>query len=107
MNVMAALQSMSPQMQGVSAPGLESGLKVGDQNKTDNALFEQALGRLEQVDESQATANSLLADLAAGKNVDLHETFIALEQADIELRTMVSVRNRVVSAYEQVMNMAL
>jgi flagellar hook-basal body complex protein FliE len=32
---------------------------------------------------------------------------IALEEADIALRTMVSVRNKLVGAYEQVMNMAI
>ena len=46
----------------------------------------------------------MLKDLAAGKNVDLHGTMISLEKADISLRTMVSVRDKLISAYEQIMN---
>jgi flagellar hook-basal body complex protein FliE len=32
---------------------------------------------------------------------------IAMEEADITLRTMVTVRDKVVSAYQEIMNMAI
>lgn len=60
-----------------------------------------------QVETQHTQADSALADLAAGENVDLHGTMIELEKADIALRTMVSVRDRFISAYEQVMNMTV
>jgi len=56
------------------------------------------------VDKTQTTADGALKELASGENVDLHGTMIALEKADIALRTMVSVRDKLVSAYEQVMS---
>ncbi|MBX2801956.1 MAG: flagellar hook-basal body complex protein FliE [Myxococcales bacterium] len=52
-------------------------------------------------------ADDALAMLASGESVDLHGTMIALEKADIALRTMVSVRDKFISAYEQVMNMSV
>ena len=56
------------------------------------------------VDKTQVNADTALKELAGGENVDLHGTMIALEKADIALRTMVSVRDKLVSAYEQVMS---
>lgn len=62
---------------------------------------------VERVDAAQDFADGALTLLASGEQVDLHGTMIALEQAEISLRAMVSVRNRVVAAYESVMNMAI
>lgn len=62
---------------------------------------------IDGVSEQQASADSLLAELAAGERVDLHGTMIALEKAEISLRTMVSVRDKAIAAYEQIMNMAI
>jgi len=62
---------------------------------------------IERVDDAQQVGDEALRLLASGEQVDLHGTMVALEKADIALRTMVSVRNRVVAAYEQVMNMAI
>ena len=60
-----------------------------------------------KVNEAQQTADVALADLASGKNVDLHGSMMKLQQADISMRTMVSVRDKVVDAYQQIMNMSI
>jgi flagellar hook-basal body complex protein FliE len=62
---------------------------------------------MEGVDQSQHRADDKLAELAAGQTPDLHGTMIALQEADITLRTMVSVRDKVVDAYQQLMNMQI
>jgi len=62
---------------------------------------------LEGVEGAQSSAESALDLLASGEQVDLHGTMIELEKADIALRTMVSVRDKVIAAYEQVMNMTV
>lgn len=68
---------------------------------------EQVASAIENVNDAQQSGDSALKSLASGEDVDLHGVMVALEKADISLRTMVSVRNRVVAAYEQVMNMAI
>ena len=60
---------------------------------------------IRSVDQSQFRADDKLRDLASGKNVDIHGTMIAMEEADITLRTMTSVRDKVVDAYQKLMNM--
>jgi len=70
--------------------------------------FENVLkGALDNVNSLQENADTAVADLASGRNVDLHGTMIALEKADISLRTMASVREKFVRAYETIMNMAI
>ena len=62
---------------------------------------------IKHVNEVQGTSDDMIKGLASGQHVDLHGTMISLEQADISLRAMVSVRDKLVQAYEQVMNMTL
>lgn len=69
--------------------------------------FGSVLDAVEGVNQDQLKADDALASFAAGENVDLHGTFIALEKADISLRAMVSVRDRALAAYEQIMNMSI
>lgn len=59
------------------------------------------------VNRAQLDAKDAVSTLASGENVDLHGTMIRLEKAEISLRAMTSVRDRLIGAYEQVMNMAL
>jgi len=60
-----------------------------------------------KVDSAQHQSDDLLAKLASGESVDLHNTMISLQKADISMRTLVAVRDKVVSAYEQILNMSV
>lgn len=62
---------------------------------------------LRSVEDQHRSADSALSQLASAEQVDLHGTMIELEKADIALRTMVSVRDKFIAAYEQVMNMSV
>ena len=62
---------------------------------------------IEAVDDRQQMADDALQELGSGQNASLHGSMVALSEAEIALRTMVSVRDKVVSAYEQIMNMSI
>ena len=62
---------------------------------------------VQKVSDKQLAADDKLAMMASGKDVDIHTTMIAMQEADISIRTMVSVRDRVVEAYQQIMNMTV
>ena len=62
---------------------------------------------MKHVNEVQLQSDDMIKGLASGQHVDLHGTMIAMEKADISLRAMVSVRDKMLQAYEQVMNMTL
>jgi len=92
---------------GLSAQlGTQSATSIGQQAGAGGfaAHLDAAVGK---VDGAQHTADSALAELASGENVDLHGTMMKLQQADIAMRTMVSVRDKVVDAYQTIMNMTI
>jgi len=71
-------------------------------NSDFSAFLEQAI---EAVDQRQLNADAQIMNTATGENVDLHSQMIALEEANISLRTMASVRDKVVEAYQTLWNM--
>lgn len=68
---------------------------------------ERMAAAADRVERQEVAADSALEMLASGQHVDIPGTMIELEKADIALRTLVSVRDRLVGAYEQIMNMAI
>ena len=69
--------------------------------------FAQALqGALQQVSQVQESAQQMTQDFSAGdSNVNLQDVMINLQKANISFQQMVQVRNRLVSAYHDIMNM--
>ncbi|AKU93029.1 flagellar hook-basal body complex protein FliE [Vulgatibacter incomptus] len=69
--------------------------------------FGDELGKaLGAVDALQIAGDRQAATLAAGGG-NLHETALALETADIAMRTAVKVRNKLVESYQEIMRMSL
>lgn len=60
---------------------------------------------LQEVNQHQLQAEAKQVDLMTSENKDIHGTMIALEKADISMRLMLQIRNKLVSAYEEVMRM--
>jgi len=61
---------------------------------------------LDQANNAQQQAGQLTQqfDLNA-PNVNLHEVMMSLQKASLSFQTMVQVRNRLVSAYQEIMSM--
>lgn len=57
------------------------------------------------VDSLQKDADVKMQELATGKSQNIHETMIAAEKADIALKLMVQVRNKIIDAYQEIMRM--
>ena len=73
-------------------------------NKADfSAVLNQAL---QQVSLKQDQAGDYARRFQLGdNNVSLEQTMVALQTANISFQALVQVRNRVVSAYQDIMNM--
>lgn len=69
--------------------------------------FAQVLqNSIDQVSQTQRQAENMAAKFAAGDNeANLHEVMISLQKANLSFQEMVQVRNKLVSAYNDVMNM--
>ena len=62
---------------------------------------------LSQVDALQTKADVANLQLATGKIQDMSEVMVALEKASLSLSLTVSVRDKVLDAYNQVMRMQM
>ena len=61
---------------------------------------------IDQDNQTQQQAEGMAANFAAGDgNTNLQDVMISLQKANISFQEMVQVRNKLVSAYHDVMNM--
>lgn len=88
------LGMIEPQKEGTSSSESSS------QNKN---LFKEMLS---EVNGQQHEADNQVRQLLLGK-VDLHEAMLALEKAELSLRLLVQVRNKMVRAYEELSRMPM
>ena len=58
---------------------------------------------IREVNSLKVEADKAIEDLATGQGADLQGTILALEKADISFKMMMEVRNKIVSAYQEVM----
>ena len=63
---------------------------------------------IDAVNEAQSSASEMAAALERGdKSVTLPEVMIALQKASLSFQAMTEVRNRLVNAYQEIMNMPI
>lgn len=59
------------------------------------------------VNQAKIEADQAVQELATGNEKDIHQTMIALEKASVSFELMMQVRNKIVSAYEEIMRMQI
>ncbi len=60
---------------------------------------------MNKVNDMQKNADKQMQAMATGEQTNISEVMIAAEKADIALKLMMSVRNKVIDAYQEVMKM--
>lgn len=71
------------------------------------ADFSAALqSAMQQVSQAQESAQQMAQDFSAGNSeVNLQDVMVNLQKANLSFQQMVQVRNKLVSAYQDIMNM--
>ncbi len=92
---------------GTSSSGNEIGDSSLQTTGTDgNKSFAATLNdAIQSVNKLQHDSNIASQNLATGRTDNIAEVMIASEKADIALRLMVQVRNKIIDAYQEVMKM--
>src|SRR5579863_8393137 len=62
---------------------------------------------IQEVEGARANANESVQRFLSGEGDDLHSTILATQRADLEFQMFLQVRNKVVSAYQEVMKMQM
>ncbi len=65
------------------------------------------LDNLEKVNQMQSEAHSAVEGLVTGTETDITKVVGAVEKADVAFQTLMSVRNKLVESYKEVMQMRL
>ncbi len=60
---------------------------------------------IDEANRLQMEADKASNLLASGEAVDIHNTMIAVQKADVSFRLMMEVRNKIVEAYHEIMRM--
>ncbi len=83
--------------------------KLQNSNKTNSVTsFEKTIeDSLKKVNELQLKKDQMIEEFAVGKNQNVHEVMIALQKADIAIKLTSAVRNKVIDAYKQLLNMPM
>jgi flagellar hook-basal body complex protein FliE len=99
-----AIEQMIGQMQATADL---AGGKSTASSATGGADFSQALqNAMAQVSQAQQSAQQMAQDFSAGNSeVNLQDVMVNLQKANLSFQQMVQVRNKLVSAYQDIMNM--
>ena len=94
-------------LRGDVAPS--SAIDVGGAGKAETPGFAQTLSNtLDKVSATQARASELQQAFELGDpRADLARVMVAMQQSQVAFRATVEVRNRLVQAYQDVMNMPI
>ncbi len=100
------IDNILQQLQAASA--LASGAKKqSNLDEVTSVNFSEKLqAAVDQVNNAQLNAGKMSEQFVSDQsNVDLHEVMISLQKANVSFQSMVQVRNKLVTAYQEIMNM--
>lgn len=78
------------------------GESEGTESKSFAETLKEAIGNVNQL---QKAADRAAQDLATGRTDNVADVMIATEKADVALKVMVQVRNKIIDAYQEIMKM--
>lgn len=92
---------------GAGSPGMP---KVGGADGKQGNFADAVKGvgdYISKVDSLQHASDTSIKDLLSGKNEDITSVVAAVGKADMSFKLLVGVRNKLIEAYKQTMNMPL
>jgi flagellar hook-basal body complex protein FliE len=78
---------------------------AGSPEASGGGFAETLRGAMEEMGELQSRAETGVAGVLAGNGADVHSALIAVEKADLSFQLMMQVRNKIVSAYQEISRM--
>lgn len=103
---------MSTPIEGISAAGVSPLSTLSFEGDTDaaagtggGAFANSMTGAMESLQQLQASSNELAVQAVTGDLQDIHQAMIASSRASVTLDLVVAVRDRSVSAFNEIMRM--
>ena len=76
--------------------------RVGGSKAGEGGFASALASAVEQVEDLHTSAQSEVANTLQNGGQDLHNVMIAVEKADVAFQLMMQVRNKIVSAYQEI-----
>jgi len=88
-----------------SIPPIEP-ISIDRTSQVSGGEFQKVLqSAIQQVETSHASAESAIRGFLAGDDQELHSTILATQNAELQFDMFMQVRNKVISAYQEIMRM--
>jgi flagellar hook-basal body complex protein FliE len=101
MDKIAPLTKLSPIADPSPVQAPASGQQGGGEFQ---GVLKEAIASINDI---QQGANQAVESLATGQSQNIHQAMIALQQADISFQLMMQIRNKLVTAYEEIQRMQI
>jgi len=86
-------------------PYVEAGRSEVSGEKGTISFAETLKDAIQKLREVERVADEEVERLAKMETTDIHTAMIALERADLTFQLMLQIRNKIISAYEEIMRM--
>ncbi len=109
--VLSQIRSMQAQIRGVNGEASEAAktAAAGNAGKTAQTSFADVLKQgLDQVNQVQQRAGDMADKFERGvPGVELPQVMLEMQKASVSFRALTEVRNKLVNAYQEIMNMPI
>jgi len=93
---------MTNPIQGLPQPNIDIGSSTGKEPQGGGSFLETLRGAIDEVKDLQSQADTQVTGMLNGDGQDVHSAMIAVEKANLAFELMLQVRNKIVSAYQEV-----
>lgn len=103
-------KGFSSDLQSLKVEGTNSSDRIQSQNPGSESVSQKSFSdtlqeAISNVNKLHVEADQAAQNLATGKTDNIAEVMIASEKADVALKVMVQVRNKIIDAYQEIMRM--
>ena len=95
------VEGLGPKRAGLTPNELRTSRIASD--TTSAGSFKDVLEAVGEVQRLQNEADMTIKQVVSGEIRDVTDAIVALEKADVAFQTMMTVRNKIVAAYEEIM----
>ncbi|HEY1496162.1 MAG TPA: flagellar hook-basal body complex protein FliE [Candidatus Solibacter sp.] len=89
---------------GIALPEL---IRPAGQPPSGGAFQEVLSGAIQRVESFNQNASASVERFLSGENEEIHTTILATQQAELSMELFMQARNKVVSAYQEIMRMPM
>jgi len=102
---LAAPTALQPSPDANALASLANSLGLPQSSAAGQGLFDQLVSQLGEIDTGMNRSTRAATELALGQTDNLHQVMISAERTRLQFEIAMSMRNRLLEAYQEIMRM--